>query len=438
MKLTDSLTILYLPFALPDSADARQLPAQSPYWETQDNVKIDTDCLYPYVANFMSGEVPNADKAVIYRLTNKAEKFVNKKIYVMTTKSGRKFRFKFCFEKNNLNTFHIIIYPHCPIGVLVVGVEPADKDWTTAHMTEFNYHIHKIDSQQLLLELENERAAESLFGVGKKGICLLDLCRMLLTDEVWSKITLLEPKRMHPFSYIRLSEKDNTQEEFDSLLVRLASVQTENYQTNTNKNSRVEMFRNICLCSHSEGGVMAVVTPDGDALPFIKEYKSNKFVAEYLWIYTFVVMQYYAMIHLTNRMYGNINAIDIDRNLASLWKIKKYMFVNISRHMHINQFYNTIIKNTGLTALYKTLDENYNYMQGLNREKIAKRTNWLLTFLTFSQVIFAIFSFFSVNVEWRPVAMILLGVSWSIACLFILLWFVLPITYISTRMFRRG
>lgn len=436
MKLQDSLTILYLPFEIADGVNQQTLFKKSSTWQRCSKISIDKDYLYPYVWQFMSGATDSADNVQIYELKNGAcHSFNNNNLFTIAFEKQKKqynYQFKFCSGKK-MDAPHVIIYPHCPVGILMMGVELQGEDLTPEDLKMFNYVLHKIGHEQPYLRSDKKNIAEKLYGSeDAAGIKLLDLYRLMLADVVDSKIELLEKTRMHAFSYIQVSDVENM-DEFRSALMQIASIQTDAYQTSDNASQPVELFHNIYVCSRNEGGVMAtVLTPEYDT-QFIRGYKSNKFTAEYLWIYTFTIMQYYALISLTNRLYLPLKNKVIKKSIKQLWLIKKHIFMSISRFSHINLFYKTVVDSLALHSLLEILDENYNYMQNCNQVRISTRTNWMLAFLTISQVVFAILSFFTVNVVWKPFFMVVLGVSWCIGCLCILSWYILPVSYVSSQ-----
>lgn len=429
MKLEDSLTILYLPFEISAGINQQSLFKDSSIWERCTNVFTAQDYLYPYVSQFMSGATHSADNVQIYELKQGAcYSFNNNATYSITIEKQKRqynYRFKFCSGKK-MNAPHVIVYPHCPVGILMMGVELQGEDLTPDDLKMFNYGLHQISHKPPCLRTEKKNIAEKLYGSEDgAGITLLDLCRLMLADIIDSKITFLEKIRMHAFSYLLVSQVDHA-DEFRNMLSQIASIQTDTYQTPDCASQQVELFRNIYVCSRNEGGVMATIqTPD---VQFIQEYKSNKFIPEYLWIYTFLILQYYALISLTNRLYRPLEPNAVNKTVEQLWQIKKHMFICISRFSHINLFYRTIADNIELHSLLGMLEENYNHMRNCDMDRRSANINRLLAFLTISQVIFAIFSFFSISCEWKPSFMIYLGISWCIGCFCIFGWCVLPVT----------
>lgn len=438
MKLQDSLTIMYLPFEIAEGVEQQTLFDDSPNWVKCTKVSIDGDYLYPYVSQFMCGANLAADHVQIYELKQGACcSFNNNNTYTFSLKKQKQeysYRFKFCAGKK-LNAPHVIIYPHCPVGILVMGVELQGDDLTLDDLKMFNYALHKIDHQQPYLQVEKKDVAAKLYGSPEgEGIRLSDLCKLLLSDTVVPQISFLEKIRMHLFSYVQVTEVGDM-DDFRDALLQIASIQTEAYQTARSTSQPVELFRNIHVCSRSEGCVMATILEPECDTPFIRNYKSGKFVMEYLWIYTFVIMQYYALIRQTNQLYRPLGYRDVSETIGQLWQIRKHIFICVSRFTNINRFYRTVVENIGLQALLDMLNENYNNMQDSFQVQISTRTNWILAFLTFSQVIFAIFSFFSVNVEYNQPLVRMVGIMWSAGCFFIFVWFIWK-TYFTDR--RRG
>lgn len=323
MKLQDSLTILYLPFEIADGVNQQTLFQDSSTWQRCSNVSIDKDSLYPYVCQFMSGSTDSADNMQIYELKDGAcHSFYNNNTFTIAFeehKTQYNYQFRFCLGKQ-LDAPRVIIYPHCPVGVLMMGVKLLGENLTPDDLKMFNNSLHKIAHKQPYLRSEKKNIAKKLYGSEDgEGIKLLDLCKLMLVDVVDSRIEFLEKTRMHAFSYIQVSDVEDANE-FRRDLLQIASVQTDAYQTSDNASQPVELFRNIYVCSRNEGGVMAtVLTPEYDT-PFIQGYKSGKFTTEYLWIYTFTIMQYYALIGLTNRLYRPLGN-DTDKTIKQLWKI---------------------------------------------------------------------------------------------------------------------
>lgn len=436
MELQDSLTVFYIPFEIAENADRINVFEHSENWVRQTDLKVTEGYLYPYVSQFMSGDCTFGDGASIYKIKDNAvHSFLNNKQYVVLcdAKKDIKYTFRFCYAKH-LHSPHIIIYPHCPVGILMFGVElkNTDGNLTLDNLAEFNYYLHKFDHQQPSIFTDESTdkkriLAEKLYGGSDKGITMLDLCKKMLSEQVCQKINFLDPNRMHLFTYLQTTGVDDANMmEFKETLVRIASGQTQMYQVMA-KPQPTELFRNIYMCSRSEGGVMAtIITPENNT-SFLKDYKQNKFVVEYLWIYTFLIMQYYAMIRFTNRLYHPIGYQDLDKTISQLWQIKKHIFVSISRHTHINKFYNTVVHNLGIRALLKMLDENYNYMNNQNQTKIVEQTNTIITFLTVSQVVFAVFSFLSISVSWSVskeliyFVLLALGMAWVAVCIWMMI-----------------
>lgn len=438
MKLQDSQTILYLPFEIADGVKQQTLFEDSLTWQKCSKTSIAKDYLYPYVWQFLSGATDSADNVQIYELKNGAcYSFNNNNSFTIAFEKQEiqyNYRFKFCSGKK-MNAPHVLIYPHCPIGILMLGVELQGEDLTPDDLKMFNYVLHKIGHEQpYYLRSSKKNIAEKLYGSDdEKGIKLLDLCKLMLADVVDSKIEFLEKTCMQVFSYMQVSDVESM-DEFRSDLMQIASIQTDSYQTSDNASQPVELFRNIHVCSRNEGGVMAtILIPECDT-PFFREYKSDKFAVEYLWLYTITLMQYYALISLTNKLYRPLN--DITKTIEQLWLIKKHTYIYISRFTHINLFYKTLVDSMGLNSLLAVLDENYSFMQNCEQMKNSTRTNKILTFLTIAQVIFAILAFLSVNVDGKSDSLIVFGVVWCICCSGILVfmgWYLLPMTYVYSK-----
>lgn len=430
MKQEDSLTILYLPFEIADGVNQQTLFKNSSTWQKCSKASLDKNYMYPYVWQFMSGEPDSADNLQIYELKNGAcYSFYNNNTFTISDKQKKRYnyQFKFCSGKG-MDAPHIVIYPHCPVGVLMMGVELLGKDLTPDDLKIFNYALHNIAHNQPYLQSKKKDIAKKLSGLEDEAdINILTLYKLMLADVVDSKIKFLEKTGMHAFSYIQVSDVENT-DEFRSVISQIASIQTDAYQTSDCASKPVELFRNIHICSRNEGGVMAtILTPENDT-KFIRDYKEGKFKTEYLWIYTFVIMQHYALISLTNRLYQPLGNKAVNKTIEQLWQIKKHIFICISRFSHINVFYQTIVDNMKLHSLLEMLDENYNYAQDCKNIRIATGTNWIVAFLTISQVLFAVLSFLTVSIVWRPVPMIVFGVMWCGICVGVIGWYILPIT----------
>lgn len=438
MELRDSLTIIYIPFEFAEGTNLQTAFDNSENWLRQTDLEIVENKLYTYASQFMSGKNTSGDSALIYKLKENAVcSFMNNKQYILRcdVKKDIKYNFRFCYGKN-LIAPHIIIYPHCPVGVLMFGVELSNIDGNMAldDLAKFNYYLHKLDKQRpsIVLDKNSDKKgilAEKLYGSSENGTCMLDLCRKMLTEEICKNVKFLEPNRMHLFTYLQtvdMGDLDITA--FKETLVQIASAETDAYQVTTSPPQPVELFRNIYLCSRNEGGVMATILNSGCNTKFFEGYKKDQFITEYLWIYTFLIMQYYAMIRFTNCLYRPVEHQNVDKTINQLWQIKKHIFVCISRYTHINKFYDTIVHNIGLRSLLKMLDENYNFMNNQNQTRIGEQTNTIITFLTVSQVVFAIFSFLSISVNWSElkfeplmyVILLMLGVIWIAACIFML------------------
>lgn len=330
------------------------------------------------------------------------------------------FKLDFGHEKNNWNRPTLLISTSLGVGMLVMGINPKMKDADVEDVIDFNYHLHKIDDQQkLLIPLEteklNEKAAEYkkmmirqtrdvLFPDGadshpvESGLefQFIDIVRMLLRGiPEW---TLFEKSRAHVFTYYSFTTDSMTltDEEKQSIIL-LTRCANNKYNIPTtdfdNSNGYSSTFDNIIIGSSIEGGAICTlrqVNEEGAdcnaANGFINKFPTGNLQHIYLWLYFMALMQRYVML----RMVVELSELDMNSDTAvhremfnkrygyfCNTKIKSF-FRNVSSFTQHNRFYNFLIDNMEVDALYDEVENKMQvvdlYLQ-MQRNELMKERN---------------------------------------------------------------
>lgn len=268
---------------------------------------------------------------------------------------------------------------------------------------------------------------------------MLELTERLMNEFNHDCYQRFNPFRMHPFTYLRLSQSQFTPDVFDDF-IRIVNVQNRNYQvmSENNKNLYEQTFRNIYMGSSTEGGGIMTLLPepatdiklddnkedeieknivgnDEDTpYDFIKNFHNSSLSQGYIWIYLMVFVQRCTLLEIEkelSRFDFNDNLLGNEDNTPQkreqLRRLIKRMaqneintyFVDISDHTHHNKFYklcsrNLMIKEyfTDVQRKTRTLKEYLSQLTDQRNEEMVARSEKITRVITIAGIVFALFS----------------------------------------------
>lgn len=438
MRLTDSITIHYIPFHIAENVDISAKMRESELWQYHP-IKVENNTLYDHVADFMNSKMPddtaNGNGCVIYSLNSKSQiaSRLNNKIFHIDAK-GHDISFKFCNDKK-MSSPKLVLYPKISIGVLTFGVEINHTENTIPEeLMELNYMLHKLDKQAPEItrfygnkqphekSLENDRMFYKKMSGQEDavGFTIPQIINAMLADFSNDETRLVNKSRTHLFTYLQIDKPVDKQ--FKETYVRILRAENANYAiTENDLDSKyfTQTFENIYVGSCLEGVVIAVSAGD-DTTTFIKQYKSRVLLC-YFWIYFLVYIQRLALIHITSCITSIKHADKLSLLVEQLSEIKlNTYFPDISDYTQHNEFYKLCSKNLNnsvylesvsdkISSLYYMLDRQHqekeeihnNQLRKINEEEteFSNQMNQRIALLTSAQICFAAMVFFDVSIN---------------------------------------
>ena len=438
MKLNDSRTVFFIPFRVPD--EKSYTPSDNSIWKNV-KLKVETQGIYPYIQNFLIGNLGlnndaiDSQKCIVYSLKSINEmsgdnelifndiKKYDFEINYNTSKDnkvGRTTKFRFIMEENSVSTPLLILYPFASVGMLTFICEPPRSTvYTIDELTDFNYNIHKIDKSQCVLitkankkidfskvsdeerkekieESQNENLKkEQRFNeilnmynpieankTEEKGWYLLSFIHYLLSDMNMDKdVFLFNENRVHLFNYLQINAEFLSPELLKDF-VRIIRSENSKYKITNEDVSKDDIFlksyENVFIGSGAEGAAIMTIVSE-NTTNHILDFKTNSFMARYLWVYLLVLIQRYTLLEITRKLVdiswdSAQNTEDyLNKLFSKLSYIKqKANFTDISDHTHINDIYRFWSNNLSILKHLSSIKEKLFDLKAVVQKQIEK------------------------------------------------------------------
>lgn len=388
-------------------------------WEKEtekiSNEGEDGDVLYPYIMQFLQGQMSNngakSDCLDIYHLSiNKDSSWYKdfwKRIvdyaniaYIPDGKNERNedvFRpVKFMIFSGDADGFkapHLFIYKAAKIGILTFCVSLAEKDKNIRDLTLLNYYLHKIYKPtcrcvcpQLSISPERQfKSEEERRGAENKLIEIRNLIDAYDKSEEYSPYeeftwdmkgfidlllkhidcNLFSNIRTHVFTYCQIDDSDKeslTKKDLLPDLLRLSRCVSDKYMLPYNELVRsgatLQSFENIYYASSFEGTSIIAVAK-----------KANKgFISQldgivrlrYLWIYMLTIVQRYTLLNMNRQLIQVASENDEDELWDLIKAIKEVKihcyYTDVSPYTQHSQFYQLCCKNLHIKEAFQEID----------------------------------------------------------------------------------
>lgn len=415
----------------------------------------DGDVLYPYIMQFLQGQMNESqikqEHLDIYHLKVDKNSSWYKKLwgpivnyaniaYIPDGKNAQKedvfYPIKFQVLSGDADGFkapHLFVYKAAKICILTFCVSLADKSRCMRDLKLLNYHLHKIYeptcrcvcpkliiSEKRKFGDENEKvnAEKELFET-RELIAPYDelkeyspyeeftwdmkgFVKMLLSNVdycLFSKI------RMHVFTYCQIDDSnDNVLSKEDILpdLVRLSRCVNDKYllpfKQLEKDGATLESFENIFYASSVEGTAIVAIAKESNK-GYIRQMDGN-IRQRYIWTYMLAIIQRYTLLNM-NRQLMEVGAANDEKKLWQLINTIKSVKINcyytdVSPYSQHSQFYQLCCKNLHIREYFDEIEEKISAVNMTISHEIEKgqnRLNLVVGILTVFQVAGVIYEF---------------------------------------------